>query len=378
LRTVRSRFQPNLLNHAADQRVHDQRIAAAIALVLTLLTGCGKSAAPQAGGMPQAMPVQVEIVAAAPVPQFDQYISTIKSRRSATINPQVDGNIVTIAAHSGDHVRTGQLLMEIDPAKQQATVASAKATELQKLAVYQYNQIEVERQNKLFNQGVTSRDAFDQADQAYRNSKADYDAAVATTLSQEKQLGYYRIRAPFDGIVGDIPVHLGDYVSASTLLTTVDENRDLEAYIYIPVERARLVRKGLAVEIAGNNGNLIERTFIDFVSPQVEDSLQGILAKAPVHSPTLRNMQLLQARVIWTTVPRPVIPVLSVTRLGGQTFVYVAESKDGKYVARQRAITLGDPVGNNYAVLDGLQNGDRVIVSGTQFLVDGAPVQPMG
>lgn len=348
----------------------------AFLLALPLLTACGKAAAPQAAGM-QALPVQVQTVAAAPVPQFDQYIATIKSRRSATINPQVDGNIVTITAHSGDHVRAGQELMEIDPSKQKALVASSKATELQKLAVYQYNQVEVERQRKLFDQGITSRDARDQADQAYSNSKADYDAAVATTLSQEKELGYYRISAPFDGIVGDIPVHLGDYVSATTLLTTVDENRDLEAYIYIPAERASLVRKGLSVEMTDNSGKLIEHSAIDFVSPQVDNGLQGILVKAPIHSQVLRNQQQVLARVIWATVPRPVIPVLAVTRLGGQAFVYVAQDKGGKYFAQQRAVTLGDPVGNNYAVLEGLQNGDKVIVSGTQFLVDGAPVQPL-
>ena len=180
------------------------------------------------------MPVQTETIAAAPVPQYDEYVSTIKSRRSATINPQVDGNLVRIYVHSGDRVHTGQILMEIDPAKQEATVASSHATEQQKLAVFQYNQIEVERQRKLFEQGVSSRDAFDQAEQSYKNSQADYDSAVATTQSQKKQLGYYHIAAPFDGIVGDVPPHLGDYVSPTTLLTTVDENRDLEAYIYIP------------------------------------------------------------------------------------------------------------------------------------------------
>jgi multidrug efflux pump subunit AcrA (membrane-fusion protein) len=72
------------------------------------------------------------------------------------------------------------------------------------------------------------------------------------------------------------------------------------------------------------------------------------------------------------------VPVLAVIRLGGQTFVYVATSQGGKYVASQRAITIGDTVGNDYAVLSGLRNGEKVIVSGTQFLQDGAPVQPLG
>jgi RND family efflux transporter MFP subunit len=326
------------------------------------------------------MPVQTQTIAAAPVPQYDEYVSTIKSRRSATITPQVDGNLVKIYAHSGDRVHTGQILMEIDPAKQEATVTSSHATEQQKLAVFQYNQIEVQRQRKLFEQGVSSRDAFDQAEQSYKNSQADYESAVATTQSQRKQLGYYHIAAPFDGIVGDVPVHLGDYVSSSTILTTVDENRDLEAYIYIPTERVTQIRKGLKVIILDNQENLLEHTSIDFISPQVDNNLQGILAKAPVHADLgkLRNLQQIKARVIWTTSSIPVVPVLAVTRLGGQAFVYVATNQGGKYVAKQRPITIGDTVGNDYAVLSGLQNGEKVIVSGTQFLMDGAPVQPLG
>ena len=177
-----------------------------------------------------------------------------------------------------------------------------------------------------------------------------------------------------------MPVHLGDYVSSSTMLTTVDENRDLEAYIYIPTERVTQIRKGLKVVILDNQENLLERTSIDFVSPQVDNNLQGILVKAPVHADLgkLRNLQQIKARVIWTTSSIPVVPVLAVTRLGGQAFVYIATNQGGKYVAKQRPITIGDTVGNDYAVLSGLQNGEKVIVSGTQFLMDGAPVQPLG
>jgi RND family efflux transporter MFP subunit len=347
-------------------------------LAVLALTACAKQAPPQAA--PQAMPVQTATVAAAPVPQYDEYVSTIKSRRSATIQPQVDGNLTKIYVHSGDRVHAGQVLMEIDPAKQEATVASSKATEQQKLAVFEYNQIEVERQRKLFEQGVTSRDALDQAEQAYKNSQADYESSTASTQSQRKQLGYYHIAAPFDGIVGDVPVHLGDYVSATTLLTTVDENGDLEVYVYIPAERVTQIRKGLPIVVVDNQENVLGHTAIDFISPQVDNGLQGILVKAPIHADLgkLRNLQQIKARVVWTTSSVPVVPVLAVTRLGGQTFVFVATNQGGKYFAKQRPITIGDTVGNDYAVLSGLQNGDKVIVSGTQFLMDGAPVQPLG
>ena len=347
-------------------------------------TGCQKKpAGPTAGGM-QAMPVQTVTITLAPVPLSSEYVATIKSRRSATLLPQVSGALTKILVHSGDHVKAGHVLMEIDPRLQMATVASARATERQKKSLYDYNAIEVERQRKLFEAGVTSRDAYDQAQQSYGNTKSDYESAVELRKTQEEQLAYYTIRAPFDGVVGDIPVHVGDFASPmnspATVLTTVDENKDLEAYIYIPSERAGQVRQGLDVELMDNAGKLIEKTKINFLSAQVDSTLQGILVKAPVHvtPEVLRNAQMIKARVIWSTSPMAVVPVLAVTRLGGQSFVYVARQQGGHTMAMQTAVTLGDTVGNNYSVTSGLNAGDHVIVSSTQFLVNGMPVMPMG
>jgi len=345
--------------------------------VILFAAGCHKAAPPAAG--PRAFPVAVASVTLNPVPQSDTFVSTIKSRRSATLQPQVDGNITHINVVSGATVKAGALLMQIDPLKQIATVQQQEATEKQMLAVYKYNQIEVERQRKLYEAGVTSRDAFDQEEQAYSNSKAAYESAVAQTATQREQLKYYDIRAPFDGIVGDIPVHVGDYVSASTVLTTVDEIAQLEAYIYVPSEKASQLHLGLPVDILDNSGNLLESTTISFISPEMDTGLQGVLAKAEVHRTPeiLRNAQLIKARVIWSTAPLPVVPVLAVTRIGGQTFVFTVGQMGGHTVAHQTAVELGDTVGNVYPVLKGLNTGDQVIVSGIQFLVEGMPVQPI-
>jgi multidrug efflux pump subunit AcrA (membrane-fusion protein) len=81
--------------------------------------------------------------------------------------------------------------------------------------------------------------------------------------------------------------------------------------------------------------------------------------------------------VVWSTAPAPTVPVLAVTRIGGQAFVYVATQADQGTVAKQRAVMLGDSVGNDYVVNGGLKPGEKVIVSGTQFLIDGAPVKPI-
>ena len=343
--------------------------------------GCKQSEAAAKAPAMQALPVQTQSVVLSPVEESSDFVATVKSRRSVTVMPQVDGNLTQILVKSGDHVRAGQLMMEIDTRRQQALVDAQKSTENQKKALYDYNELEIERQRKLFEAGVTSRDTLDQAEQAFRNTRADWESAIATRKSLEEQLAYYRVKAPFDGVVGDVPVHMGDYVTPTTALTTVDENKDLEAYIYAPTDRSGQVRLGLPVQLLDGDGKVVETSSVDFMSPQVDSQLQGILLKAPVHSTldVLRSAQLVKARVIWKTSPQPVIPVLAVSRQGGQAFVFVAQQQpDGHFAARQTAVTLGETVGNSYAVTAGLKAGDKVIVSGTQFLVDNMPVLPRG
>jgi multidrug resistance efflux pump len=101
---------------------------------------------------------------------------------------------------------------------QMATVESARATERQKKALYDYNTVEIERQRKLFEAGVTSRDAYDQAQAGSRQRQGGLRVGGELRKTQEEQLAYYTIRAPFDGVVGDIPVHVGDYVSRAVRL----------------------------------------------------------------------------------------------------------------------------------------------------------------
>lgn len=353
-------------------------VLAPVALAAALMsTGCGKTEAKAPA--PQPLPVKVELINLSPVPRADEYVATVKSRRSASIQPQVDGTLTRIMVKSGDRVRAGQVLMTIDPLKQQATVDEQRSTEQQKKAIFDYNQRELERQKGLYEGGVTSKQNYDYALQAFENSKADWESAKAALATQERQLAYYHLTAPFDGIVGDVPVHIGDYVSPTTLLTTVDKNTDLEAYIYIPTERSSEIRMGIPVQVVSSTGEPIEKTKIDFISPQVDNALQGVLVKAPIHAPRdrFRNSQLVKARVVWSTSPAPTVPVLAVTRVGGQPFVYLADSSGNGSVAKQRAVSLGDTIGNDYAVTAGLKAGDKVIVSGTQFLVDGMPVRPI-
>jgi RND family efflux transporter MFP subunit len=198
----------------------------------------------------------------------------------------------------------------------------------------------------------------------------------AQITQQQVQLKYYSVFAPTDGIVGDVPVHVGDRVTNTTPLTTIDERRGLEVYIAIPSEHARQIKMGAPVDVLDNTGKVLLQSKVYFISPQVDTSTQSVLAKAPADQAdnTLRSMQLVRARVTWSTHSGITVPVVAVSRVSGQFFAFVAEEQDGKTVAHQRPVQLGEISGNDYTVLSGLKAGDRVVVAGGQSLADGAPI----
>jgi RND family efflux transporter MFP subunit len=315
-----------------------------------------------------------------PVSDASEYVATLKSRDSAVIMPEVEGRVTQIYAHSGDRVAPGTRLMQIDPIKQQATVTSQEGSKAAQLANLQYAEQQYQRTSSLYAAQVVSKQDLDQAKSALDAARAQLNALDAQLQEQQVQLHYFRVVAPQTGIVGDIPVHVGDRVTTTTVLTTVDKPGSLEAYIYVPVERAPQLRMNLPVEIVDSAGKVVADSRISFISPEVDNTTQSVLVKASVtnHQDKLRTLQFIRARIVWGTRSEPVVPVLAVSRVGGQYFAFVAEEQKGMLVAHQKPLTLGDMVGNDYAVLEGVKPGDKVVVSGTQFLVDGVPVIPQG
>src|SRR5437016_2967738 len=244
------------------------------------VSGCQKGAADSApGASAPAVPVQVQIAPAVKIPETTEYLSILKSRHSASINPQVEGQITRIFVKSGDRVEAGTLLLQIDPLKQEATVNSQEASRAAQEANLRYAKISLERAQKLFDAGVISKQELDNAQTGYDAALAQVKAIDEQVRQQRVELHYYSVAAPRDGIVGDIPVRVGDRVTVSTLLTTVDEPGALEAYIYVPAERAKNLKLGLPVRILDNNRTSID-TRISFVSPQVDTDTQTVLAKA--------------------------------------------------------------------------------------------------
>lgn len=356
------------------------KVALGAAFAASLLsTACSRNAAqnPHAGG-PPAMPVKVMEAKAVPVSDATDYVATLKSRDSAVIMPQVDGQITHIFVHSGDHVDANAPLMEIDPLKQQATVKSQESARAAQAAQLAWAKQQYDRTQGLSSAGVVSKQDLDQAKATLDAAQAQMESLDAQVSEQQVQLHYYKVVAPRAGIVGDVPVRVGDRVTSTTQLTTVDQPGTLEAYVYVPIEHSAQLKMNLPVQIVDSNGKVIVDTRISFISPQVDNTTQTILVKARIANgnDALRQSQFIRARVIFGTHQNPEVPILAVSRLAGQYFAFVAEPQGSSYVARQKPLKIGQTVGNDYEVQDGIKPGDKVIISGTQFLMDGAPVLP--
>jgi RND family efflux transporter MFP subunit len=353
-------------------------VTAVMACAATMACSGNTTQNAQANG-PGAMPVKVQQARATAVNDATEYVATLKSRDSAVIMPQVEGQVTKILVRSGQAVAAGASLMEIDPLKQQATVKSQESSRAAQQANLNWTKQQYERAQGLYSAGVVSKQDLDQAKSAMDAAQAQMGALDAQVREQEVQLHYYRVVAPWSGIVGDIPVRVGDRVQVTTQLTTVDKPGSLEVYVYVPIEHSAQLKMNLPVQALDSDGKVLADSRISFISPQVDNTTQSVLVKARIanSNDALRQSQFIRARIVWGTHQSPEVPILAVSRLAGQYFAFVAEAQNGgSYVARQKPLKIGQTVGNDYEVQDGIKPGDKVIVSGTQFLLDGAPVIP--
>jgi RND family efflux transporter MFP subunit len=361
--------------------IHSSVLLVVVALAAACNRGGGPNgAAPGAGGRAGAAPataVGIVQLQDKPIELASEFISTVRSLNSNTVLPQVDGRVTRIFVRSGDVVRTGAPLVQIDPEKEAATLQNTESQRNARVTDVTYWKAQVDRMQSLLKAGAISQNEFDTAQRNLDSAQANLSALDAQVREGRVQLQYYRVTAPTAGVVGDIQIHEGDRITTQTVITTIDDREGLEAYIQVPVGQAPDLRVGLTTQILDSDGKVSATNPITFVAPRVDPATQTVLAKATLKQvpPSVRVQQFVKVRVIWRTVPGLTVPVTAVSRISGQYFAFLAEQGPNGLVARQRPIVVGEIRGNDYIVTSGLKPGDKLIVSGIQKLADGAPVK---
>lgn len=393
-----------------------------VALLASVVTTACSNPEAQEQGLPPAL-VETQEVKTDRVQDGSEFVGSLEARERVQLRPEIDARIVSILVSPGDRVEAGTPILELkadvnraeasgaaaDVSAAQAAVNTARAqlqaAEAERARAesnVRLQTTEYERTAQLVEEGAQSQQELDQAtnnrdtaiaalqaaqDQVgvaqaeVNQAQAELSRAQADQAVASSNLGDTTVNAPIAGVVGDIPVKVGDYVTTADNMTSIIKNDVLDLNISVPIERNDQLRVGLPVELVNGQGDVLVRGQISFVSPEVNPDDQAILAKASFpNNGNLKDGQFVRARIIWQSGPGILIPTSAVTRIAGQTFVFVAEpgepGPDGQpqQVAKQKPVSLGNIQGNNYQVLSGLEPGEQVITSGVLNLTDGAPV----
>jgi len=335
---------------------------------------CGKKEAAKAP--PPAREVEVLTLAPSPVRDTAEYLGSLLSRQSVSVLPQVAGYVRKISVRPGQKVKAGDALLEVDARQESAALESAQAQRLSAQSNLELAQQTLQRTETLYKEGLVSAQELERARASADAAKASSRSAAAQVSQRQVQLQYYAVRAPFEGTVGDVLVKVGDFVSATTPLTSVAQADVLEVSVAVPPERARAVNQNTLVELLDEQGQAVLSSNAFFVAPQADPRTQLVEVKAVFRNTVgLRPSEWVRARLVYATDEALQIPALAVVRQSGQAFVFVVENKEGKARVRKTPVTLGQLGENAYVVEKGLQAGDVIATSSLQFLRDGMEIK---
>jgi RND family efflux transporter MFP subunit len=368
--------------------------------------------------------VQLQEVESRTVQNFSEFVGSLEARNKVALRPELSGRITQIFVQPGQSVQAGTPIAQLQADQTrsqlggavadveasaaavntaQARIRAAEASRDRARADVQLQDTELRRTQELVAEGALAQQSLDQvtneratAVAALAEAEGNLGAVQAALTEAQALLNSSRadqavasedlqdrlIVAPIAGVVGEVPSKVGDFVSSDDAITNIIQNEVLELNIAVPIERATDLRVGLPIELLDATGEPFIRGRISFVSPEVTANQQSVLAKATFENDgLLKDGQFVRTRLIWSAEPGVLVPSVAVTRVAGQTFVFVAETgeestPDGQpqQIARQRPVTLGNLQGNNYEVISGLETGEQVIVTGVLNLQDGSPI----
>ncbi|WP_375765260.1 efflux RND transporter periplasmic adaptor subunit [Archangium gephyra] len=334
------------------------------------------------GGKPAAKPAppprEIEVVQLAPseVRDTSEYLGSLMSRQSVNVLPQVAGYVRRIHVRPGQKVEAGAPLVDVDAREETAALETARAQRTSSEVNLEQARRTRARLESLYKEGLASAQELEQSRAQVEALEANTRAAAATESQREVQLGFNTVRAPFAGTVGDVLVRMGDFVSATTPLTSVAQADVLEVSVAVPSERARMLRPETPLEVLDSQGKVVLSSPIFFVAPQADPRTQLVEVKAAFRNTVgLRPSELVRARLVYSTRQALQLPALAVVRQSGQPFALVVTEKEGKTIVERRPVKLGALGELAYVVEGGLKEGEQVAVTSLQALRHGAQVK---
>ena len=326
--------------------------------------------------------------------EWDEYTGRFRPIDNVEIRARVSGYLTEIAFENGQIVQEGDLLFRIDPRPFEAELAAAEAELASARAEVENARAEYSRGRRLVEREAISQEAVDQRLRAQRQAEAGLAAAEAGVVQAQLNLEFTEVRAPISGRISDDYVSEGNLIvggaQGGTLLTTVVSMSPIHFEFTASeaeyLKYTRLNQSGDRADLRGETNpvslrlidedNFAHDGTISFVDNRLDPSTGTMRARAVfdnedgVFAPGMFGRLRLAGSGEYDAI---LIPDSAVQTDQSEKFVWIADDADA---AQRRRITLGPIVDGLRVVRSGLAADDRVIVSGTQFVMAGAPVAP--
>ncbi|WP_295037001.1 efflux RND transporter periplasmic adaptor subunit [Salinicola sp.] len=355
------------------------------ALLLSLaLAACGgddKQSAQQGGGQPQKPPAKAEVmeVEAHDVSLSKEYPAQIRSNREVTVMGRVEGILEARHYREGSMVEKGDKLFTIEQAPYEATVAQNQADVQSAQAEVYRAQRDAERYQRLYNQNSVSQQQRDQAQADLRTAQAAEAQAKAALDSAKIDLSYTEVNAPVSGMISLSQINVGNLVQPPQELATITPLNPIEVRFSLPADDAFSLRQqrqqgdaeraDVAVLTAPGTESASREALqlqgkLDFLGSRVDESTSTVQAEAVFQND---DQLFLPGQFVRVKLPNVMrydvyaVPAIAVTEglKGPQVFVVNGEGK-----AETRFVSLGEIAGDWQIITEGLNPGDRVVVSG--------------
>ena len=370
-----------------------------------------------------AVSVKLAEVQTGSIKETSEFIASLQSLRSTSLQANTQGKVSQIFVKVGSSVAAQAPLLQINSNDRSAQVSNNNIanlqttqqlqnarTQLQQLKVQQLsklqnlrlNQEKYEKYANLAAEGAISKQTKDEYAQKLEAAKIEFNnlgtniqTQQATISKLEKTLQapqtnavnnpqpqtalqQYKINAPFKGTVANISVKVGDLVKPSTRVAIVTQNQPLEVDIPVDLEKKAQLVKGMPVELINAQNQSIGTAKIFFISPEVNSTTRTVLVKALFDNTQgkMRAGQFARVRINWNQHSGVLIPTEAVFRIAGKDFVYVGENLNStaatsQLIAKQKQVKLGKIIDKKYQVVEGLQPGQKVVVSKLLNVKDG-------
>ena len=353
-------------------------------LVLTLGAGCGgrvDAAENKKGAQERQAAVQESAVKAdtvpvneAKVPRYLTLTGSLSANEDADVAAGVTGKVVSVHAERGSVVKKGDVLAKLDARAASANLEDARAQVVQAKSQQHLANADCERNDKLFASGTVSSADHDRASAQCRNAAAQVASASARLTLLEINVTDATIRAPFDGVVSERVVSVGEYVQPATKIVTLVALDPLRLQLTVPESSAALIQKDQPVEFTLTaSPNVVHQAKVAFVGAGLRSGSRDLVVEAlvPNKERALIPGQFATARVQLSEQPMPVVPRTALVEEGARRKLFVVS--DGRL--EERFVQVSDGAGESVGVVAGVRVGERVVAVARPELRDGQKLQ---